>query len=95
MAGDRYVVRSRQRITSVLALFLLAPISAEYLLGYDNLIGRPVAFLVDPLGNTSLVVKLAVNAALALGVAVLVLVAARRVRTQPASSAPEGASAAG
>ena len=35
----------RQRIGPVLALFFFAPISAEYLLGYDDLIGRPVELL--------------------------------------------------
>jgi hypothetical protein len=36
----------RQRIGPVLALFFFAPISAEYLLGYDSLIGRPAELLV-------------------------------------------------
>jgi hypothetical protein len=43
------------------------------------------AFLIDPLGSPSPVIKYAVNAVLALGVAVLLLVAARRV----AASRPE------
>ena len=58
------------------------------------LVNAIMAFLVQPLGNVNLVVKLAVNAALTVGVVVLLLAAARRVRTQPAASAPDAASAA-
>ena len=46
MAPDHSLLRWRERVWPVLGLFLFAPISAEYLLGYDNLIGRPVALLV-------------------------------------------------
>lgn len=35
----------RRRIWPVLALFFFAPISAEYLIGYDDLIGRPAELL--------------------------------------------------
>ena len=43
------------------------------------------AFIIEPLGSPNPVTKYAVNAVLALGVAVLLLVAARRVRDQPGS----------
>jgi hypothetical protein len=52
------------------------------------------AFLLEPLGTPNPVIKYAVNTVLALGVTVLLLVAARRVRTQPAPTTPADASAA-
>ena len=56
------------------------------------------AFLIEPLGSPNPVIKYAVNAVLAIGVAVLLLVAARRVRTQPesipASDPPTGSAPA-
>ena len=45
VARDRPLVPWRQRIGPVVALFFFAPISAEYLLGYDDLIGRPLELL--------------------------------------------------
>ena len=49
-----------------------------------------MAFLIEPLGSPNPVIKYTVNAVLALGVAVLLLVAARRVRSQPNSNPPSG-----
>ena len=48
-------------------------------------INAATAFLIEPLGSPSPAIKYAVNAVLALGVAVLLLVATRRVRTAPES----------
>ncbi|HEV2927341.1 MAG TPA: hypothetical protein VGW74_01510, partial [Propionibacteriaceae bacterium] len=42
MARARSLAPWRQRIAPVLALFFFAPVSAEYLIGYDDLIGRPL-----------------------------------------------------
>jgi hypothetical protein len=45
-----------------------------------------MAFVIQPLGSPTPVIKYAVNAVLALGVAALLLVAARRVRSRPNSN---------
>jgi hypothetical protein len=56
---------------------LLRTISAEYPVNVT------MAFLIDPLGSPDPAIKYTVNAAFALGVAVLLLVAARRVPAAP------------
>ena len=52
-----------RRIAPVLGLFVLAPICAEYLTGYDNSVGRPIAllagllFLAPLYGGAALIIR--------------------------------------
>ncbi len=50
------------------------------------LVNVAMAFFIQPLGSPDPVIKYAVNSALALGVAVLLLVAARRVRSSDSNT---------